>query len=321
VGDVDAGTYRRLFEQGSKWIDANLFNGEYYIQKVQGVPKDRIAKGLTVGMGGADTEKPDFQAGEGCLVDQLVGQYLACVCGLGDLLDAKNMRTSLQAVMKYNFKRHLKRHESVQRIYALNDEAALVICDYGRGERPRIPFPYHAEAWTGLEYAIAALMMFMGLTSDGLRVVEAVRRRHDGERRNPWDEPECGHHYARALSAWGPVLALSGFSYDAPKQELTAQPKMSPESFECLWASGTGWGSFSQSLTEGRQQFSISVARGTLVCKTMLLAGLATGELLASAAVGSTKFEVRAERKDGDVTVEFSQPLKLEAGQQVVVTL
>jgi non-lysosomal glucosylceramidase len=33
-------------------------------------------------MGAKDYGNPDYQLGEGCLVDQLVGQYMAHVCGL-----------------------------------------------------------------------------------------------------------------------------------------------------------------------------------------------------------------------------------------------
>ena len=56
VGDMDsARQYRNLFQQGSKWIDDNLFNGEFYIQKVGSVPTHEVAKGLLVGMGTVDT--------------------------------------------------------------------------------------------------------------------------------------------------------------------------------------------------------------------------------------------------------------------------
>jgi len=70
VGDTaSAAEYRRLFSVGSQWIDANLFNGEYYVQKVKGVARDTIPKEQLVGMGSANTENPDFQVGDGCLVD------------------------------------------------------------------------------------------------------------------------------------------------------------------------------------------------------------------------------------------------------------
>jgi uncharacterized protein (DUF608 family) len=213
MGDPAAAVYRGLFEKGRAWIDANLFNGEYYIQKVRGVAKERIARDLLSTFGSDSTEKPDFQLGEGCLVDQLVGQYVADFAGLGPLVDPAKIRKTLESIYKYNYKRELFEHESVQRIFALNDEAALVICDYGRGKRPRVPFPYFAEVMTGFEYSAAVLMLWHGMVDQGIECIANIRRRYDGERRNPWDEAECGHHYARAMAAWSAVLALSGFRY------------------------------------------------------------------------------------------------------------
>src|SRR2546425_8078686 len=46
--------YTTLFRSGSQWIDQNLFNGEFYIQKIQPVAKENIAKGLQAGMGTVD---------------------------------------------------------------------------------------------------------------------------------------------------------------------------------------------------------------------------------------------------------------------------
>ena len=50
------------------------------------------------------------------------------------------------------------------------------------------------------------------------RVVAAIRQRYDGNKRNPFDEAECGHHYARAMISWGLINAWSGFDYDARRQ-------------------------------------------------------------------------------------------------------
>ncbi len=214
AGDTaSAAEYRRLFDNGSRWIDANLFNGEYYIQQIRPLQRDHIAEGLIVGMGATDSQKPEFQMGAGCLADQVLGQYFARIAGLGDLVDAAKSRAALTSIHRYNFKSDLSEHESVERIYAVNDDAGLVICDYGKQPRPQIPFPYEAEIWTGIEYQVAAHMFFEGMHEEGAQIVEAARQRHDGIRRNPWNEPECGHHYARALASWSSVLALSGFEY------------------------------------------------------------------------------------------------------------
>jgi non-lysosomal glucosylceramidase len=202
VGDsASAQEYRRLFENGKNWIDANLFNGEYYVQKVVGRRLEDIAKGLTGGSGAADPMAPDYQMGEACLVDQLLGQYMAHVCGLGYLLDPAHVRETLKSIFKYNYRADLSEHEAVQRVYALNDDAGVLVASYPSGKRPQIPFPYFAEVWSALEYQLAAHLLFEDMPAGALTVVEAVRQRHDGERRNPWDEPECGHHYARAMSS------------------------------------------------------------------------------------------------------------------------
>jgi len=273
VGDAGAAAeYRRLFTSGRRWIDAHLFNGEYYVQQIRGTPRDHIAKGLVSGMGAADPEHPDFQVGEGCLVDQLLGQYFAHVAGLGLLLDRAHIRAALRSIYKYNYKRSLYQHESVQRTYALNDEAALIICDYSRGKRPEIPFPYHAEVMTGFEYSAAILMLYEGMVREGVELIENIRRRYDGERRNPWDEAECGHHYARAMASWSAVMALGGFQYHAAEKSLEAKPRIAAASFRSPWFSGTGWGVFEEDVTQEEARFALTVLGGRLACRTVSLA-------------------------------------------------
>jgi hypothetical protein len=146
-------------------------------------------------------------------------------------------------------------HDSVQRVYALNDEAALLVCDYTRGGRPKIPFPYFQEAWTGIEYLVAAQFIHAGMLKEGLETIENVRRRYDGERRNPWDEPECGHHYARAMSAWSNVIAFSGFDYHGAGKALSLAPKTQAE-FTSFFSTGLGWGLFS--IGNGRLELSLT---------------------------------------------------------------
>lgn len=278
---------RRLFESGSRWVDQNLFNGEFYIQKVRGIPRDRIAKGLLSGMGAVDSEHPDFQVGEGCLVDQLLGQYMAHIAGLGHLLDQKNIRRTLASIYRYNYKKNLYRHDSVQRVYALNDEAALIICDYSRGTRPEIPFPYFAEVMTGFEYSAAVLMLYEDMVAQGVELIENIRRRYDGERRNPWNEAECGHHYARAMASWAGLAALSGFGYHAADGKVTARPRISAEKFRSFWSTESGWGTFAQVVEGSQTKFELTVLGGGLKCRSVELGtrGTTSHATLAGAAV------------------------------------
>ncbi len=316
VGESEAAAeYRRLWQQGSRWMDANLFNGEFYVQKVRGVKRDEIAAVLRGPMGADNTETPQYQAGEGCLADQLIGQYLAHAAGLGPLLDAQHIRKTLESIYRYNFKRNMNQHDCVQRVYVLNDEPGLVVCDYGRRERPRIPFPYYAEAWTGMEYSSGALMIFAGLVREGVECFESARRRFDGERRNPWDEPECGHHYARALSAWSGLLAYSGFRYDGPRQMVALEPAEGGADFRCFWSTATGWGVFARAQSAGRAAFRLRVDHGALPARAIELN--AAGGATARVTLGGATLRSTLEGRSGRAVVRLDQAVNLSEGQEL----
>jgi non-lysosomal glucosylceramidase len=234
---------------------------------VRGIPKSQIAPATVGDMGADNPEQPEFQLADGCLADQLIGQYLADVAGLGPLLDAAHIRKTLESIHRYNYRAQLFEHDSVQRVYALNDEAALLVCDYTKGGRPKIPFPYFQEAWTGIEYLVAAQFIHAGMLTEGLETIENVRRRYDGERRNPWDEPECGHHYARAMSAWSSVVAFSGFDYHATNKALILVPKTQGVEFTSFFSTGLGWGTFSI----GKSRMELALTEGTLPLKSVRL--------------------------------------------------
>jgi non-lysosomal glucosylceramidase len=320
AGDnTSAAEYRRLFDQGSRWIDAHLFHGEFYVQQIRGFRPDQIAPQLRSGMGSENTEQPEYQVGEGCLIDQLLGQYLADIAGLGPLVSPGHVRTTLDSIYRYNYKRSLVDHDTVQRTYALNEEAAVVVCDYGKAPRPHIPFPYYAEAWTGLEHSTAALMFFAGMTAQGVEYVENLRARFDGIRRNPWDEAECGHHYARAMSSWSSVVALSGFHYEGDRAHVSTLPRLPHDHFESFWSTATGWGTYGLRRSQtGSVQLTLKVLAGALPCKSCALAAAGTN---ATAHLAGKPIEAHLAKTNGQVTVEFAERLALREGQQLVIAV
>jgi uncharacterized protein (DUF608 family) len=229
---------RKLFISGSAWTDANLFNGEYYIHEIR-PPKsvDDIYPGLRGGIKNKNILNPDFQLGKGCLVDQLVGQYMAHICGLGYLANEQNIKTTLKSIMKYNYVKDFSAEFNNMRSYVMGKESGLIMASWPYG-RLNVPFPYFAEAMTGFEYTAAVGMIYEGQTEDGLKCIESIRDRFDGYKRNPYDEPECGHHYARAMASWASIIALSDFHYSGVSKSMSFTSK--PGTY--FWSNGEAWG-------------------------------------------------------------------------------
>ncbi len=256
-----ASTCSKLYARGSKWIDSNLFNGEYYQQQVR-PPKSEseVASSLRVGMGAKDPTHPEYQIGSGCLVDQLVGQYMAHICDLGYLVDRTHVKKSLSSIFKYNYRDDLYKHFNCLRSFALADEAVLLMADYPK-DRPANPFPYFSEEMTGFEYTAAVGMLYEGLEQEGLRCIKNIRDRYDGLKRSPFNEAECGHHYARAMASWACVPALSKFHYSAVDKTMNFSSKAG----DYFWSNGYAWGACSVSRnTNGSIKVLLSVLHGKL---------------------------------------------------------
>lgn len=221
-----ADRYVSVLEKAAKILDEKTFNGEYYIQLCK------------------DIDSYKYQYGTGCLSDQLLGQQQAHLCGLGYILPEKHVKSALKAICRYNFKYNFNDFNNLQRTYALNGDAGLILCSWPLGGRPEYPFVYSDEVWSGIEYQVAAHLICEDMVEEGLKIVRAVRERHNGIKRSPWDEVECGHHYARSLASYGLLIALSGFCCDAVNKELHFSPKTDSDSFSSFFSCGDGWGMF-----------------------------------------------------------------------------
>ncbi len=309
VGDMEAAVqYRSLAEAGARWTDAHLFNGEYYEQQINPSAVRYSPVSTDVSLGVQREGDPKYQYGGGCLSDQLVGAWMARVCGLGDLFDSAHTRTTLESIVRYNFRQSLEDHDNAQRIYALADEPGLLLCSWPRGNRPDLPFVYSDEVWTGIEYHVAAHLIYIGRTDDALRIVEGVRSRYTGERRNPWNELECGSHYARALSSWSLLLAYSGFECDLARGHIGFSPAQTQGEFRCFWSTGTGWGEYRQS-DDGA---SLRCLYGHLTLQTWRVGRTVTG-----AARDGASLDAAFELADGSTLIRFNERLALQAGDVV----
>ncbi|MBI3947708.1 MAG: hypothetical protein HY321_17440 [Armatimonadetes bacterium] len=296
--EAEAARYRETFLRGAEELDRRTFNGEFYVQRCTPSGGDRL------------------QYGPGCLADQLIGQWWANILGLGHLLPAGHVRSALESVYRHNF-RCMEGFRHTQRVFAEGSEWGVVNCAWPNGGRPEEPMHYCHEVWTGVEYAFAALLIQEGLVAEGLKVVAAVRQRHDGTRRNPWNDCEAGSYYVRSMSSWSLITALQGFTCDMGAAEVRFSPRASREDFRSFFSTATAWGTFSQRLTGGEWVYAIEVARGSLSIRTLYL-DLPPEAGSLQARLGGAR--VAVEPPSGESAVRFRETCIVEAGAPLQVT-
>jgi hypothetical protein len=174
------------------------------------------------------------------------------------------------SIMRYNFREGFFGHFNHMRSFVLGDESGLLMASYPLGRRPKRPFPYYNEVMTGFEYSAAVHMLYEGLADEGLRCIAAIRDRYDGGKRSPFDEAECGHHYARAMASWAAVLALTGFRYSAVEQSMAFAARDGTH----FWSNGYAWGTCAQKTVEGGVEVALAVRGGELVLRRFALTGV-----------------------------------------------
>jgi len=248
----DCSVYLSLFEKGKKAMEGTLYNGQYFDQHIQwtGLSAGNPVEAARQSIGGGyspeaidllQREGPKYQYGKGCLSDGVLGAWMARVCGLPSPVDGKKIGSHLLSVYQYNYKQDLSGFSNPQRpTYALGREGGLLLCTWPKGGKPSLPFVYSNEVWTGIEYQVASHLIFEGERQKGLTIVRTARQRYDGIIRNPFDEYECGHWYARAMSSYALIEALTGVRYDAVEKTLYVRPQAAD--FTSFLSTATGFG-------------------------------------------------------------------------------
>lgn len=242
--------YTALLSKGKKYMETALFDGEYFIQKIQWEGLQAPNPVDVMSFGGSYSEEalkllkeegPKYQYGTGCLSDGILGMWMASVCGLDEVLDNEKVRSHLVAVHKYNLKHDLIDHFNPQRpVYACGKDGGLLLCTWPKGGMLSLPFVYSNEVWTGIEYQVASHLMMKGEVEKGLDIVRECRERYDGRVRNPFNEIECGHWYARAMASYGMLQGLTGVRYDAVDKTMYINSKIGD--FKSFISTDTGFG-------------------------------------------------------------------------------
>ena len=316
VGDkIFATECRTTLSVGRKNLVAQLFDGDYFINKV-------------------DPQHPKaINSGTGCEIDQVFGQSWAFQVGLPRVLPEKETVTALKSLWRYNFSPDVGTYRAINkpgRWYAMPGEAGLLMCTFPRtdwdfkksgGVDNKNPgfAGYFNECMNGFEHQVAGHMLWEGLALEGLAIERAVHDRYHASRRNPWNEIECGDHYARSMASYGVYLAACGFEQHGPKQHIGFAPKLTPENFKCAFTSAESWGSFSQKSESRNLKAEIAVRWGKLKIKTIALQNDSASVAKVSAAgkgIGATL------KRDGKrILLTLDQPAALSAGEKLEVML
>lgn len=256
LGDTEkAELYRDIFQKGKAWTDSHLFNGSYYCQDItlsdQSVLEPYKDQACLFGDGTLDiywneeNGEIKYQIGEGCMIDQVIGQWHANNCGLGEIFNEDQTKKSLKSIYQNNYHKSMREIANPWRLYNLNDEGGTMICTWPEGKRrPAIPLTYNSETMHGYEYQFACHLAQMGMWEESHEVVKAVRDKYDGYKRNPYNEIECGSNYARSMASYGLLLAYGGFCYDMAKGMIGFYPRTDVDKFETFWSLDGAWGRF-----------------------------------------------------------------------------
>lgn len=250
LGEADkAKEYMEIFQKGFEWTRCNLFNGKYFIQQIDLSDKSVVDKFDAAERYWNDEQNQiKYQIADGSSIDQVLGQWHADILGLGDVLDADQLSVALDSMMNNNYKQSMRGFVNPWRLFSLYDDSGTVICDYPDGaEKPKIPIPYCEETMTGFEYSFAGILCSRGMIDEGVKVTKAVRDRFKGDKRNPWNEFECGSNYARAMASYAMIPILSGFSFHMPNRHIGFNPRLKENLFSTVWSLEGAWGVFEKS--------------------------------------------------------------------------
>ncbi len=254
----DAQLYLEIFEKGKKWTNDQLFNGKYF-QQFSEIDNPQLLAPFVDQLCLSGDKTSDvywneearelkYQIGKGCMIDQVIGQWHANLCGLGEIFEENKTYTALKSIYKYNYHSSMREVTNLWRLYSINDEGGVMICTWpDASSRPAIPLTYNSETMHGFEYQAAAHMVQMGMLKEAHDIVTSVREKYDGYRRNPYNEFECGSHYARSMASYSLLLAYSGFSYDMTRHAIGFSPVALD--FRTFWSIDGAWGTFQSSVS------------------------------------------------------------------------
>ncbi len=305
----------QLAARGRDAIGERLFNGEFFIHR-------------------GDPDRPQSPGSYGgCEIDQVFGQSYAFQVGLGRVLDPQKVRTALQSLWRYNYTPDVGPYRTAfpkGRWYALAGEGGLLMCTFPKGDADALEkgnpgfAAYFNECMTGFEYQVAGHMLWERMVTEGLAITRTIHDRYHPLRRNPFNEIECGDHYARAMASFGVYLAACGYRYHGPRGFLAFAPRITPEDFRCAFTVAEGWGTFTQQIQGKRQNATLGLRYGTLRLEEFSLElghGIAPTNVEVNPDFHDESMAMEWHVEDGQLKIRFAAPVQVTAGQTIKMVI
>jgi non-lysosomal glucosylceramidase len=309
VGDeAFAKKCRSIFDVGQKKFVSMLWNEEagYFIQTRD--PQHKDVRGSY----------------NGCEVDQVYGQSWGFQVGLGRILPERETKQALASLWKYNFAPDVGPYAKAYngQAYALAGEAGLLICTWPQVTGKREECNYCDLIFAGIEHHVAGHMIWEGMLMEGLALERAVHDRYHPLKRNPWNEVECGDHYARSMASYGVFIAMSGFEYHGPKGTMAFAPRLTPENFRAAFTAAEGWGTFAQAAEGDALRASLEVKWGKLELKTLALTPIKSGAKgTATATLNGHGIPLSSRLENNRIVIDLNDKLTLSPGQKLEVVI
>jgi non-lysosomal glucosylceramidase len=299
VGDAKAAIrYRRIFEKGRKLLDERLWNGSYF--RLYDTRQRRYA---TLDGTGRKIETEVPPKDEGCLTDQLIGQWVSRMSGLGPIADGAKIQSALRNILKLSF----------------TPDIGLRNCSWpGDAFLHDIPWDIWVDQantpWTGVELAFASFLIYEGLVEEAMRVIRLVDRRY---RRAGlyWNHQECGGHYYRAMSAWTIMNAFLGLTIN--RGRLGFSPKIRSDEYKVLFAVNGATAHFIRE----KGTVAIDVRSGRLEFSTLVLDPACLPVKKPSVRITGTPAisPVSVASGDEETRIEFGKVVALDAGRRIEI--
>ncbi len=282
--------YTEIYKKGLKIGDEKLWNGSYFRLYNSSLPRMTVLDGT-----GHPVERDISGVDEGCLTDQMIGQWAAEWSGLGYIFPKEHVQSALKSILKYSY----------------TPEQGLKNCSWPQDTFLH-PVPSDVwvdqanTCWTGVELSFASFLIYEDMYKEGLEVVKNVSDRYRKNGRY-FDHQEFGGHYFRAMGAWSIINALAGMSVNQGVYRFS--PKITDKTYQ-LFVAFPGGTAF---LINDGKSFTFEMLSGECNLKSLHIENVPYGTATLDGK------NIRLSKEKNWQIIYFGKTTRLIAGEKVVL--